>query len=93
MTVWAREIREDELVPVANKSLARRLMRQGYDTVAFSTFADRHSQPWFMPSRTEYHTPNLKTGNDPNEEVNARALPWLKQNAHDDPHLRKLWLK
>jgi choline-sulfatase len=70
-----------------NEPLPRRLMRYGYNTIAFSTFADRHSQPWFTSGWTEYHTPNLKAGNDSSEEVNAHVLPWLKHNARRENYL------
>jgi len=64
-----------------NEMLMRHLMAHGYDTIGFSTFADRHNAFWFMSGWTEYHTPNLKRGFGSSEEVNARLLPWLKHNA------------
>ena len=56
------------------------------DTYAFSSFADRHSAPWFMYGWTEYHTPNLKGGHATAEEINNRLLIWLKNNARRDDY-------
>ena len=59
----------------------RVLMAHGYDTVCFSTFADRHNAMWFMRGWSEFHTPNLKCGVDTAEEVHERLMPWLRMNA------------
>lgn len=56
----------------------------GHDTVCFSNFADRHYATWFMVGWTEFHTPNLKCGAETAEEVNAKALTWLRANAKRD---------
>lgn len=67
-----------------HEMLTRHLRKHGYDTFAFSNFADRHNALWFMYGWTQFHTPNLKAGNETAEEVNAVLLPWLKQNASKD---------
>jgi len=64
-----------------NEILTRLLRSHGYYTAAFSNFADRHNATWFMYGWSEYHTPNLKGGDETAEEVNAALLPWLKHNA------------
>lgn len=64
-----------------NQMLMRQLRGHGYDTISFSNFADRHSAFWFMCGWTEYHTPNLKGGQETAEEVNVPLLKWLKTNA------------
>lgn len=64
-----------------NQMLMRHLRQHGYDTFAFSNFADRHNALWFMTGWTAFHTPNLKAGQETAEEVNAVLLPWLRQNA------------
>lgn len=64
-----------------NDMLPRRLRLGGYDTVCFSNFADRHNAPWFTTGWTEFHTPNLKGGNETADEVNAPLLHWLRHNA------------
>jgi arylsulfatase A-like enzyme len=64
-----------------NEVFTRQLRRNGYDTISFSNFADRHSALWFMIGWSEFHTPNLKGGGETAEEVNEVLLPWLKNNA------------
>jgi len=64
-----------------NEMLMRHLRRHGYDTICFSNFADRHNALWFMYGWTEYHTPNLKGGNETADEVNEPLLRWLKHSA------------
>ena len=65
----------------ANDVFPRVLKRQGYDPVCFSNFADRHYAMWFMCGWSEFHTPNLKGGAETAEEVNAKVMPWLRNNA------------
>ncbi len=67
-----------------NEMLMRRLRAYGWDAVCFSNFADRHNALWFMYGWSEFHTPNLKGGDETAEEVNSKVLPWLKQNARRD---------
>lgn len=67
-----------------NEMLMRLLRANGWDTVAFSNFADRHNALWFMYGWSEFHTPNLKGGDETAEEVNGKVLPWLKNNACRD---------
>lgn len=64
-----------------NDMFPRQLRKHGYDTFGFSNFADRHCALWFMTGWTEFHTPNLKGGEETAEEVNATVLPWLQKNA------------
>ncbi len=64
-----------------NEPFTRRLRANGYDTISFSNFADRHNAFWFMCGWSEFHTPNLKGGFETAEEVNGCVLPWLRQNA------------
>lgn len=67
-----------------NEMFMRHLRTHKYDTVAFSNFADRHNALWFMYGWSEFHTPNLKGGDETAEEVNAIVLPWLNKNAQRD---------
>ncbi|MBN1902797.1 sulfatase [Candidatus Sumerlaeota bacterium] len=64
-----------------NEMLMRRLRSHGYYTAGFSNFADRHNALWFMYGWSEFHTPNLKGGDETAEEVNAPLMRWLKNNA------------
>jgi arylsulfatase A-like enzyme len=67
--------------------LMRQLRRHGYDTISFSNFADRHNALWFMYGWTEFHTVNLKGGDETAEEVNRPLLEWLKNNAKRENYL------
>lgn len=69
-----------------NEILMRQMRKHGYDTFSFSNFADRHNAMWFMNGWTEYHTVNLKGGGETAEEINAAALPWLRQNARKEDY-------
>lgn len=67
-----------------NDVFPRVLKAAGYDSICFSTFADRHNAMWFMRGWSEYHTPNLKCGLDMADEVNEKVLPWLRKNGSRD---------
>ncbi|NOZ21323.1 MAG: sulfatase [Planctomycetes bacterium] len=67
--------------------LMRRLRSIGYDTISFSNFADRHFGMWFMCGWSEFHTPNLKGGNETAEEVAEPVIRWLKHNATRENYL------
>ncbi|MFC1525964.1 sulfatase [Candidatus Latescibacterota bacterium] len=71
----------------AEQMLMRQLRAQGYDTISFSNFADRHSAYWFMCGWSEFHTPNLKCGSETAEEVNEPLMRWLEHNATRDNYL------
>ena len=64
-----------------NEMLMRHLRGHGYDTISFSNFSDRHNALWFMVGWSEFHTPNLKGGDETAEEVNRPLLRWLRHNA------------
>ncbi|MHB9131768.1 MAG: sulfatase family protein [Armatimonadota bacterium] len=75
----------DYFGPVAaNQMFPRQLRVHGYETYCFSNFADRHNAMWYTCGWSEFHTPNLKGGNETAEEVNAKVLPWLRHNATRD---------
>ena len=69
-----------------NQFLQRRIRENGIDTVAFSNFAWRHCASWFSLGWAEFHSPNLKSGNETAEEVNAPVLRWLQQNGSRDDY-------
>ncbi len=69
-----------------NEMFPRQIRKHGYNSYSFTTFADRHSAQWFMTGWTEFHTPNLKCGGDDASEINAKVLPWLKNNAAQDDY-------
>lgn len=64
--------------------LTRYLRQHGFETVTFSSFADRHQAFWFCGGWSEVHTPTLKQGAEIAEEVNAAVLPWLRAHGRDD---------
>lgn len=66
--------------------LTRYLRQNGYKTVSFSSFADRHQTFWFCAGWSEMHTPTLKMGNEDADEVNAALLPWLKEHGAEDDY-------
>jgi len=70
-----------------NTMLMRQLRSNGLDTVSFSNFADRHNAWWFGCGWSEYHTPNLKGGNETADEINRPLMKWLKHNAQRDDYL------
>lgn len=67
-----------------NTMVMRQLRAHGMDTISFSNFADRHSAWYFMCGWSEFHTPNLKCGDETAEEVNEPLMRWLRQNAQRD---------
>ncbi|GLQ55910.1 sulfatase family protein [Devosia nitrariae] len=60
--------------------LPRYLRENGYRTVSFSSFADRHLANWFYAGWEEFNTSTLKRGDETADEVNAAVLPWLERN-------------
>ena len=70
-----------------NEMLMRHLRAHDYDTVSFSNFADRHNALWFMWGWSEFHTPNLRGGQETAEEVNEPVLRWLRGNARRENYL------
>jgi len=69
-----------------NEVFVRQLRRHDFDTICFSTFADRHNVWWWQAGWTEFHTPNLKGGNDTSAEVNEKVLDWLDKNQGRDEY-------
>ncbi|MFC1736112.1 sulfatase [Candidatus Hydrogenedentota bacterium] len=69
-----------------NEMFMRQLRRGGMNTISFSNFADRHNVWWYMCGWTEFHTPNLKGGNETAPEVTEPVMHWLKNNATRDDY-------
>jgi len=59
------------------------LNRAGFYTVSVSPFAERHAAWQFYAGYREMYNPG-KRGNERAEEINALAIPWLKQHAQED---------
>jgi choline-sulfatase len=60
------------------------LAAAGYETVSFSSFANRHLMGWFHFGFRQFNLSSLKNGNENADEVNARALPWFREHASED---------
>lgn len=70
-----------------NTMLMRQLRANGLETISFSNFSDRHNAWWFTCGWSEYHTPNLKAGNETADDIHEKLMPWLKHHAADDDYL------
>jgi arylsulfatase A-like enzyme len=70
--------------------LTRWLRQNGYRTVSFSSFVDRHQAGWFAGGWSEVHSFTLKRGLETAEEVNAAALPWIRAHGHEDDYFLHL---
>lgn len=70
-----------------NEMLMRRLRTTGLDTISISNFADRHNMFWYTCGFSEFHTPNLKGGQETAEEIHVPVMRWLKQNATRENYL------
>jgi arylsulfatase A-like enzyme len=60
------------------------LAKSGFNTISFSSFADRHLAGWFHLGFRQFNLTSLKRGNEDADEVNAVALPWFQRHASDD---------
>jgi hypothetical protein len=59
--------------------LTRYLRHNGYQTVSFSGFADRHQANWFYAGWSEFHTPTLKGGEEDADEVIGQVFQTLDE--------------
>lgn len=57
------------------------LIKHGYETISFTSFANRHLAAWFHFGFRQFNLSSLKNGNEDAPEVNAIALPWFERNA------------
>lgn len=71
-------------VPIKPLSMPRKLHQAGVKTATISSFADRHEAWWFLAGFREAITHTLKGGQENAPEVNAAAIPWLRENAAQD---------
>lgn len=70
--------------------LPRHLRGHGYETVSFSSFADRHQAFWFCAGWSQMHSHTLKGGDENADEVNAAVLPWLAEHGAEDDYFLHL---
>lgn len=73
---------QDEQMP----TFMRHLRVHGLRPISFSNFADRHGAWWFHSGWDEHHLINLRRGFETADEVNAVAIPWLKDHCAEDDY-------
>lgn len=64
----------------------RHLRENGYRTVSFSPFADRHQTFWFCGGWSEMYNSTLKRGNENADEINAAVIPWLEAHGSEEDY-------
>ena len=62
----------------------RFLQQEGWNTVSFSGFAQRHIAWWFTAGFTEFYGNKLPGGLESADDVNDLVEPWLQEHASDD---------
>jgi arylsulfatase A-like enzyme len=70
--------------PTSRPTLAEHLWHNGFKTISFSSFLDRHSAWWYACGWQELHTHTQKRGQETADEVNEAFLPWLRRYAAED---------
>ncbi len=66
------------------RMLMRVFQDEGWNTVSFSGFAQRHVAWWYVAGFTEHHGSKLPGGSEQASDVNALVLDWLRQNGEQD---------
>jgi choline-sulfatase len=62
----------------------RVLQEAGWDTVCFSGFGQRHLAWWFAAGFTQNFGNQLPGGAESADQVNEKAIPWLRANGTND---------
>ncbi|MAU12892.1 MAG: arylsulfatase [Anaerolineaceae bacterium] len=64
----------------------RAFQENGYHTVTFSIFQQRHMAWWFNAGFSEVHNPTAPSAHENAEDVNPRVIRWIENNIadHDD---------
>lgn len=60
------------------------LAQAGFQTISFSSFANRHLAGWFHFGFRQFNLSSLKNGDEDADEVNAVALPWFEKHGRED---------
>lgn len=63
----------------------RLLQQNGYHTVTFSTFPQRHCAWWFNAGFSEVINPTYPNKHENSNQVNPRVVKWIRKNIHDHP--------
>ncbi len=66
------------------RMLMRVLQDEGWNTVSFSGFAQRHVAWWYVAGFTEHHGSKLPGGSERADQVNALVLDWLREHGRED---------
>ncbi|MGD2175403.1 MAG: sulfatase [Candidatus Brocadiaceae bacterium] len=66
------------------RMLMRVFQDEGWNTVSFSGFAQRHVAWWYVAGFTEHHGSKLPGGSEHAHEVNELALDWLRRHGSED---------
>ncbi len=66
------------------RMLMRVFQDEGWETVSFSGFAQRHVAWWYVAGFTEHHGSKLPGGSESAESVNDLVLDWLRGNGQRD---------
>jgi len=66
------------------RMLMRVFQNEGWNTVSFSGFAQRHVAWWYVAGFTEHHGSKLPGGSEHASEVNALVVDWLKKHGKED---------
>jgi arylsulfatase A-like enzyme len=66
------------------RMLMRVFQDEGWNTVSFSGFAQRHVAWWYVAGFTEHHGSKLPGGSEHAGDVNALVLDWLERNGRQD---------
>lgn len=65
----------------------RLLQQNGYHTVTFSIFQQRHMAWWFNAGFSEVLNPTRPLAHENADEVNPRVIKWIENNIHDHEDL------
>ncbi len=66
------------------RMLMRVFQDQGWNTVSFSGFAQRHVAWWYVAGFTEHHGSKLAGGSENADDVNSLVLEWLREHGRED---------
>jgi len=65
----------------------RLLQENGYHTITFSVYAQRHAAWWFNSGFSEVSNPSWPTGHEQTDTINPRVKNWIKENVKDEEDL------
>ncbi len=66
------------------RMLMRVFQDEGWNTVSFSGFAQRHVAWWYVAGFTEHHGSKLPGGSEHAHQVNDLVLEWLREHGRED---------